>query len=110
MLTAHWWQIRIIFRLVEFTGGVSPETNPIPFHEEYIYALDCFPMMVALLILAIFHPGRYLVGPDSEFVRLSRKEKKAAKQAKKEAKRQAKEQKKTMRSKNSAEESDGAYV
>ncbi|KXX74504.1 Protein RTA1 [Madurella mycetomatis] len=84
--------VRIIFRLAEFAGGVTPD-NPIPFHEEYIYALDCFPMMVASLILVIYHPGRYLVGPDSEFPRLSRKEKKAAKREKKEAKKKAKEQK-----------------
>lgn len=50
-------------------------------------------MMVASLILVIYHPGRYLVGPDSEFPRLSRKEKKAAKREKKEAKKRAKEQK-----------------
>ncbi|KAK3361763.1 RTA1 like protein-domain-containing protein [Lasiosphaeria ovina] len=83
--------VRIIFRIAEFARGLKPE-NPIPFHEEYTYALDCFPMMVALLILAVFHPGRYLVGPESEFPRLSRKEKKAAKQEKKGAKRLAKEQ------------------
>ena len=44
-------------------------------------------MMVALLILAIFHPGRYLVGPDSEFPKISRKEKKALKIARKEEKK-----------------------
>lgn len=63
----------------------------MPFHEEYTYALDCFPMMVALLILAIWHPGRYLVGPDSEFPKVSRKEKKAAKAERKAAKREEKE-------------------
>lgn len=51
-------------------------------------------MMVALLLLAIFHPGRYLVGPESEFPRLSRKEKKAAKKEKKEAKNEMKAAKK----------------
>ncbi|KAL2132508.1 hypothetical protein VTI74DRAFT_3727 [Chaetomium olivicolor] len=85
--------VRIIFRICEFAGGVTP-SNPIPFHEEYSYALDCFPMMVALLILAIFHPGRFLVGPDSEFPRVSRKEKKARKREKKNAERLEKEAKK----------------
>ncbi|GAB1318302.1 RTA1 like protein-domain-containing protein [Madurella fahalii] len=95
--------VRIIFRLAEFAGGVTPD-NPIPFHEEYIYALDCFPMMVALLILAIYHPGRYLVGPDSEFPRLSRKEKKAAKREKKAAKREKKEAKKQAKEQKGHEE------
>ncbi|KAK3906177.1 RTA1 like protein-domain-containing protein [Staphylotrichum tortipilum] len=92
--------IRIIFRIAEFAGGVTP-SNPVPFHEQYTYALDCFPMMVALLILAVWHPGRYLVGPDSEFPRLSRREKKERKreakaavweekEARKQAKREAK--------------------
>ncbi|KAK4118554.1 hypothetical protein N657DRAFT_694374 [Parathielavia appendiculata] len=86
--------VRIIFRLVEFAQGVDPEHNPIPFHEEYIYALDVFPMMVALLILAIWYPGRYLVGPESEFHRLSRREKKEMKREKKAARREEKEAKK----------------
>ncbi|KAK4096159.1 hypothetical protein N658DRAFT_531961, partial [Parathielavia hyrcaniae] len=86
--------VRIIFRLVEFTQGVDPEDNPIPFHEEYIYALDVFPMIVALLILAVWHPGRYLVGPGSEFLRLSRREKKEPKCEKKAARREGKEAKK----------------
>jgi hypothetical protein len=51
-------------------------------------------MMVTLLILAIIHPGRYLVGPDSEFPHVSRKEKKALKQEKKAARREEKEAKK----------------
>ncbi len=51
-------------------------------------------MMVALLILAVTHPGRYLVGVESEFPRLSRKEKKARKQEKKAARRQEKEARK----------------
>ena len=50
-------------------------------------------MMIALLILAVTHPGRYLVGPESEFPQMSRKEKKARKQEKKAARRQEKEAK-----------------
>ncbi|KAK8117786.1 uncharacterized protein PG998_006067 [Apiospora kogelbergensis] len=68
--------IRIIYRIAEFAGGITP-SNPIPFHEEYSYALDVFPMMVALLILAIWHPGRFLTGRDSEIPKVSRKQKKA---------------------------------
>jgi hypothetical protein len=85
-------EVRIIFRIAEFAGGISP-SNPVPFHEEYTYALDCFPMMIALLVLAIWHPGRYLVGPESEFHRMSRKEKKQRKREKKAAERQEKEAK-----------------
>lgn len=82
-------KVRVIFRIVEFAGGVTLD-NPIPFHEEYTYALDCFPMMAALLILAIYHPGRYLVGPESEFPKKSRRQKKAEKAELKEAKRNRK--------------------
>ncbi|KAL2182216.1 hypothetical protein L209DRAFT_760323 [Thermothelomyces heterothallicus CBS 203.75] len=88
--------IRIIFRLIEYSSGFGLD-NPIPLHEEYAYALDCFPMMVALLILAVLHPGRYLRGPESEFVRLSRKEKKARKREKKEARQAEKEARKADR-------------
>ncbi|KAK7960612.1 hypothetical protein PG996_011257 [Apiospora saccharicola] len=69
--------IRIIYRIAEFAGGITP-SNPIPFHEEYSYALDVFPMMLALLILAIWHPGRFLKGRDSEIPKkMSRKQRKA---------------------------------
>lgn len=40
-------------------------------------------MFLALFILNVFHPGRVLVGPDSEFPRLTRAEKKRLKQEKK---------------------------
>ncbi|KAK7732986.1 hypothetical protein SLS57_000930 [Botryosphaeria dothidea] len=82
--------VRIIYRICEFAGGVKP-SNPIPFHEAYSYSLDAFPMMVAILVLAVFHPGRSLVGPESEFPRLSRKEKKALKAERKAAKKAKKE-------------------
>jgi hypothetical protein len=63
----------------------------VPFHEAYSYALDAFPMMLALLLLAVWYPGRVLQGPGSDFkeVRLARKE---AKRAKKEGKRVKKEE------------------
>ncbi|KAI4595318.1 hypothetical protein KJ359_006992 [Pestalotiopsis sp. 9143b] len=81
--------VRIIYRIAEYAGGIKP-SNPIPFHEEYSYALDCFPMMVALLILAVWHPGRFLVGPGSEFPKLSKAQKKQAKADRKAAKYAAK--------------------
>lgn len=97
--------IRIIYRIVEFAGGITP-SNPVPFHEEYSYALDCLPMMLALLVLAVWHPGRTLVGPASEFPRKSRAEKKREKQEQKAAKKQAKAEKrepKTSEDSNVAE-------
>ncbi|KAF2177081.1 RTA1-domain-containing protein [Zopfia rhizophila CBS 207.26] len=84
---------RIIFRLIEYSRGTDP-SNPIPHHEAYMYALDALPMFLAILLLNIWHPGHYLVGPESEFPRLSRKEKKALKREKKERKREKKEMKK----------------
>ncbi|GJC86352.1 putative lipid transporter atnI [Colletotrichum liriopes] len=87
---------RIIFRLVEFTGGMTPEENPIPFTEAYSYALDAFPMMLALLILGIIHPGRVLQGPNSDFPRKGCREKRKEKKEKKQAKRAANEEKKRI--------------
>ena len=78
-------EVRIIFRIAEFASGILLHKNPIPFHEAYTYALDCFPIMSALLILTIWHLGRYLVGPEREFYKLSRREKKERKREKKEA-------------------------
>lgn len=40
-------------------------------------------MAFALLIMCLWHPGRTLVGPEAEFPKLSRQEKKAIKKAKK---------------------------
>lgn len=82
--------MRIVYRIVEFAGGMTP-SNPIPFNEVYSYTLDAAPMMAALLVLAIWHPGRVLQGPHSDF-RLVRAERKAAKVAKKEEKRQRKDE------------------
>lgn len=77
-------QLRIIYRIAEFGGGISPASNPIPFHEAYSYALDAFPMMLCLLLLTILHPGRSLVGPESKLPRKARAQKKAEKKMKKE--------------------------
>lgn len=88
--------MRIIFRLVEFTGGNDPSKNPVPYHEYYFYALDAFPMLTALLILAVVHPGRFIRGPNSslrEATREEKKVKKAEKKALKEQKRLDKEAK-----------------
>ncbi|KAF8817168.1 hypothetical protein BYT27DRAFT_7237618 [Phlegmacium glaucopus] len=85
--------MRIIYRLIEFTRGITP-SNPLPFHEVYMYCLDALPMAIALFIMCISHPGRTLIGPDSEFPKVTRKEKKAAKAAKKAEKLELKAAKK----------------
>lgn len=51
--------------------------------EAYPYVLDTLPMFFALVVLNVLHPGRVLRGPDSDFPRLSRAEKKRVKQEKK---------------------------
>lgn len=96
--------MRIVYRLVEFTKGLDPSVNALPFHEYYFYSLDAFPMMCALLILALFHPGRFIRGPNSslrdatrEENKIKKAEKKAREQAKKEQKQLDKEAKKEQK-------------
>jgi hypothetical protein len=81
--------VRIIFRLVQYTAGF---TSDIPRHEAYFYCLEAFPMAVTVWLFNITHPGRTLIGPESEFPRKTRKEKKEEKRAKKEAKMEEKEE------------------
>lgn len=61
-------QVRILFRFVEFSGGVSA-SNPILADEAYQLGLDALPMLLALLILNAVHPGKVLKGPESSFPR-----------------------------------------
>lgn len=84
--------MRIVFRLVEFGPGFT-SSNQMITKEEYPLALDAMPMVLALTLLNIVHPGIVLRGPDGEFPKKSRAEKKAIKRAKKEAKQQLREQK-----------------
>ncbi|KAF2454741.1 RTA1 like protein-domain-containing protein [Lineolata rhizophorae] len=88
--------MRILFRLVEFSSGTDL-TNDLLRNEWYVLGLDALPMLIAVFLLNLFHPGRSLVGPGSEFPRLSRKEKKALKQQKRASKIRAKERKKTTK-------------
>lgn len=86
---------RIIFRLVEYSAGDDPSTNPIPFHEAYLMCLDALPMFIALMLMNIVHPCSIIKGEGSEFPKgPTRKEKREAKRAKKEAKKAAKMEKK----------------
>jgi hypothetical protein len=65
--------MRIIFRLIEFSAGADV-SNPLPYREIYPLVLDAFPMVTAITILTVIHPGMVLKGPESEFP--SRKERK----------------------------------
>lgn len=64
--------IRIIYRLVEYSSGFD---SPIATNEPALLALDPTPMSIAILLFGIFHPGRFLVGPDSEFPKKEKKKK-----------------------------------
>ncbi|MCJ1432525.1 hypothetical protein MMC27_001882 [Xylographa pallens] len=70
--------LRIFFRLIEFSAGTD-SSNPLPYHEIYFYAFDAVPMLLALATMNIVHPGRFLVGPDSELPKMSWRRKKAVK-------------------------------
>jgi hypothetical protein len=86
--------MRIVFRLFEFSGGMDPSKNKLPFVEGYALGLDAVPMLLALLVLAVVHPGLVLRGEESEFPsrKVRKAERKEKKKAKKEEKRVRKEE------------------
>ncbi|PLB46365.1 hypothetical protein P170DRAFT_477246 [Aspergillus steynii IBT 23096] len=94
--------IRIIFRLAQYADGTNPN-NPVLTHEWYEYVWDAAPLFIAIVLMNIFHPGCVLQGPDSEFPKLSRKEKKQIKREKKEAKKTLKESRKKAKLGNGIE-------
>src|SRR5262249_54294190 len=55
---------RNIFRLVEFSAGTL---STITTHEWFVYFFDATPMFAALVSFHVFHPGRVLRGPNSDF-------------------------------------------
>lgn len=57
--------IRIIYRLIEFSGGLG-QNNALTTHEAYFYVLEAAPMLIALAAFNIIHPGRIITGPGSE--------------------------------------------
>ncbi|KAF4988722.1 hypothetical protein FGRMN_9590 [Fusarium graminum] len=89
-------EVRIIYRLVEFGPGVNAH-NELLIHEGYPLCLDATPILIALILLNAMHPGFVLRGPESEFPKLSRKEKKVLKQQKKQEKKQIKEAKRARK-------------
>lgn len=71
-------QIRIIYRVVEFSGkSGNAVTEELTTHEAWQYCLDTLPMFLATVAFHVYHPGRVLQGPDSSFP--SRREKKKQK-------------------------------
>ncbi|EIN12916.1 RTA1-domain-containing protein [Punctularia strigosozonata HHB-11173 SS5] len=52
--------IRIIYRLVEFSGK-NLTKGFVPSHEVFYYCFDALPMLLAIWIFHVVHPGRYLV-------------------------------------------------
>ncbi|KAK3725926.1 hypothetical protein LTR37_000074 [Vermiconidia calcicola] len=64
--------MRIIFRLVEYSDGLE---STIPSHEAYQYCLDSLPMLLALVLLNVVHPGRLMSGQESDMP--SRKQRKS---------------------------------
>jgi hypothetical protein len=97
--------VRNVYRLVEFaTGSNSPTIT----HEWYAYVFDAVPMFIALAILNVFNPGKYLQGPRSDFT-AEDKERKQAKKDKKAAKKQEKRENKEMKKMAKAGKTPPAY-
>ncbi|KAF7542950.1 hypothetical protein G7046_g10086 [Stylonectria norvegica] len=81
--------MRIIYRLVEFGPGVS-SNNKILSNEAYPFGLDASPMLIALVLVNVVHPGFFLKGPDSDFPKITRSDKKQMKRQAKAEKRHQK--------------------
>lgn len=67
----HFSQIRIIFRLAEYSNSY---TGYAPNHEVFLYVFDALPMAMALFVLNAIHPGTVMPGKESNLP--SRKERK----------------------------------
>ncbi|KAH6881032.1 RTA1 like protein-domain-containing protein [Thelonectria olida] len=74
--------IRTVYRLIEFGPGLNAD-NPLITKEIYPFALDALPMILALTMLNVMHPGFVLRGMNSEFPSLSRAERTAIRRQKK---------------------------
>ncbi|ESZ96750.1 hypothetical protein SBOR_2894 [Sclerotinia borealis F-4128] len=90
---------RIIYRLIEFSSGFDPmeNPNPISYHEWYFMVLDPLPMLIAVALINMVHPGRILVGEGSEYPRLSSREKKGVKRLQKMDSKAAKDEKRAIK-------------
>ncbi|KAB8293843.1 hypothetical protein EYC80_009324 [Monilinia laxa] len=99
---------RIIYRLVEFSAGLDPRKYPTPYDELYLMVLDALPMLIAVGLMNIVHPGRILIGAreGSEFPRISRGEKKEMNRLQKLEKKATKEKKQSMKT----GKKEGVYI
>lgn len=80
-------QYRVCFRIIEFAAPHDSALNhTINTHEYFIYIFDIVPMFLALFVFNVYHPGKTLQGPDSEYPKSNRQKKKQAKAQKKAAK------------------------
>jgi hypothetical protein len=87
-------QLRILFRIIEFSAGAGTKlTHEFRSHEVYQYVFDAMPMFFALVLMNVLHPGMVLAGNDSKFDKKTKEQKKAEKEEKKQAKRDRKAQK-----------------
>jgi hypothetical protein len=71
--------LRIIYRMIEYSTGIR---SPLATSEAAFYVLDAVPMFIAMGLLSIYHPGRVLIGPDSEFPKKEKKKKNGKKSKK----------------------------
>ncbi|KAL1995977.1 hypothetical protein VTN49DRAFT_512 [Thermomyces lanuginosus] len=86
---------RIIYRLAEFAQGTQEDKlTVLTTKEVFFYVFEAVPMLFGMSAWNIWHPGRIMVGPEGDFPRLSRKEKKAMRKEKKEQKKAQKQAKK----------------
>lgn len=55
---------RTIYRMVEFS---QPLDGSINHSEAYFYALEALPIFISVVLFNVWHPGKVLVGPRSDF-------------------------------------------
>ncbi|WEW55128.1 hypothetical protein PRK78_000556 [Emydomyces testavorans] len=72
--------IRIIYRLCEYSQGIN---TPLAKSEAAFYVLDATTISTAIFLFNIFHPGRFLVGPESEFPKKEKKKRKSSRRTRK---------------------------
>lgn len=77
-------KFRVIFRIIEFSGNnESKLSKMITDHEIFLYMFDSLPMFIVLVLFNLVHPSRILIGPDAQWPKLSKEEKRARKDLKK---------------------------
>ncbi|EQB56579.1 RTA1 domain-containing protein [Colletotrichum gloeosporioides Cg-14] len=57
--------VRIVYRLVEFSSGHGMD-NQLITREGYFYGLEAVPMVLAIAVFNVVHPGAIMDGPGAE--------------------------------------------